>query len=409
MAIGPIETTSIPDDAKLLDLSGRFVLPGFVDLHVHFPGESAVDEAVLRRLLESGITTALQPGSRPRTGVLLRERLESGQIKGPRLLASGPVLNAPLDGQEPSAGRVWVESEAEIRAAVTTQAAEGVDYIKIYRDLPPELVAAAIQEAHQQGLRVAGHMGRTSWTEAARLGIDVLMHSGWGTPMDELVDLEDPDSATDTEWYQSYADAPNGRPFTTLVSTLLAQEVIVVPTLSIHQASGLGNDDTLLPLFETHLAPEADLAGWWGEGWRRKHPQYGPDSEEEAHMMATVYFPGILGIVRSYFEHGVQLGVGTDVGNAWMTPGVVYHHELELYQEAGIPPLAILSMATRNGAVALGLQAELGTVEAGKRADLIVLREDPTLDIRNTRSIELILQAGRPVTANEHLWSLPAQ
>ena len=394
-AIGAIEEIDLPDGARTLDLAGRFVLPGFIDLHVHFPGEPEVDEAILRRLLESGITTALQPGARPGTGVYLRDQLEAGKIVGPRLRTSGPILNSPVEGEVRAAGRTWVTSEAAARAAVRAQAAQGVDFIKLYRDLPPDLVAATIEEAHHLGLRVAGHMGRTTWQEAASLGVDVLMHSGWGTPMDELVDLEDPDAATDTEWYLAYADAPKGRPFARLVASLQANKVVVVPTLSIHQASGLGHDDRLLHLFETDLAPEADLAGWWGDRWRQRHPQYDPDSEEEAHMMATVYFPAILDIVRSYFERGVRLGVGTDVGNAWMTPGVVYHHELELYQQAGIPPLSILSMASQSGAEALGLQAEIGTVETGKVADLIILREDPTVDIRNTRSIEFVIQAGR--------------
>lgn len=119
--------------------------------------------------------------------------------------------------------------------------------------------------------------------------------------------------------------------------------------------------------------------------------------------MATVLFPGILNIVRAYYERRVRLGVGTDVGNSWMTPGVVFHHELELYQEAGIPPLAILTMATHNGAEALGILDDTGTIEVGKRANLVVLTSDPTEDFRNTRDIEQVFLNGQPFHPEDSL------
>lgn len=240
-------------------------------------------------------------------------------------------------------------------------------------------------------------MGVTTWGEAADAGIDMLVHSGWGTPMDELVDLPDPAAATDAEWYEAYANAPTGAPFADLVARLVAHDVVLVPTLSITQASGLGGDATLLPLFETDQAPERDVPGWWDAGWRERHPQYDPDSEEEAALLVDVYFPGVLGILRAFHERGVRLGVGTDVGNSWMTPGVVYHHELELYQEAGVPPLDVLGLATREGARALGLLDEVGTLEAGKCADLVVLGADPGVDVRNTRAVEAVYLGGRRV------------
>lgn len=198
-----------------------------------------------------------------------------------------------------------------------------------------------------------------------------------------------------TEWYHAYADAPNGERFAALAEALVENSVVVVPTLSITQASGLGADAALLPQFQVELAPDANVADWWSEGWRERHPQYDPDTDEEAEMMATVYFPGALNIVNGYYERGVRLAVGTDVGNSWMTPGVSFHHELGLYQDAGIPPLEILKMATHNGAEALGLLDEVGTITVGKRADLLVLGSDPSSNIHNTRNIENIFLAGK--------------
>jgi len=174
--------------------------------------------------------------------------------------------------------------------------------------------------------------------------------------------------------------------------------VTVVPTLAITQAGGLGRDATLLPQFETHLAPETELPGWWPDGWETRDPQYGDDvGPEEAELLEGVYWPGVLGIVRAFHERGVRLGVGTDVGNAWITPGASFHYEMSLYSEAGIPPHDILSMATMGVAVALGLEDSIGTVEVGKVADLVVLDADPTRGIAATRTIEMVIADGRIV------------
>lgn len=393
-AAGPVDSVAVPAGAEVLDLGGRFVTPGFVDLHVHFPSDISVHQAMLDRLLEYGVTTVLNPGARPGAGVALREQIRLGERRGPRMLTAGPIIDHRPTDEGLRGWSAEVTTEAEIRDVVREQAEAGVDFVKLYRNLPPELVAAATDEAHRHGLPVVGHMGATTWGEAAEAGVDMLVHSGWGTPIDEVISLDDPEAASDAEWYRAYAEAPSGPRFQQLAAMLAEREVTVVPTLSITQASGLGADATLLPQFRTDLAPDTSVAGWWSPGWRERHPQYDPDSEEEADLLATVYFPGVLRIVRAYDDSGVRLGVGTDVGNSWMTPGFVYHHELALYQDAGIPPLEVLTMATRNGAEALGLLDEVGTVEVGKRADLLVLGSDPSRDIRHTRDLLAVFLGG---------------
>lgn len=374
-----------------IDLEGRFLVPGFIDLHVHLPPDSAIQDEILQQFAEYGVTTILNPGAREGAGVQLRNRLSD---RLPRMLTAGPIIeHASADGEVAEWARL-VSTEAEAREEVRRQASSGVDFVKFYSGLPPDVVAALVDEATAAGIPVIGHTGATTWLEAVQAGTSMLVHSGWGTPMDEIVNLPDPAAASDAEWYAAYADAPNGVAFHELTAAIVEHNVFVVPTLSIHQAAGLGKDNSLLPLFETDLAPEADLEGWWTEGWRERHPQYGEVSEEEDILMNEVYWPGVLGIVRAMYERGVTLGVGTDVGNSWITPGVSFHYEMALYSDAGIPALDILTMATRNGAAALGLTDSIGTVEVGKRADLVVLASDPTLDIGATRDIEMVLIGG---------------
>jgi hypothetical protein len=380
--------------AESIDLQGRFLLPGFVDLHVHLPPDSAIQDEILLQLVKYGVTTILNPGAREGSGVRLRGRLSE---RFPRMLTAGPIIEYASASGEVAEWANLVSTEAEAREEVRRQASSGVDFVKFYSGLPPNLVAALVDEATAAGIPVVGHTGATTWREAVEAGTSMLVHSGWGTPMDEIVNLPDPASATDAEWYAGYADAPDGVAFQGLVSAIVEHRVFVVPTLSITQAAGLGKDASLLPQFETELAPEANLEGWWTEGWRERHPQYGDVSEEEDLLMNEVYWPGVLGIVRAMHERGVTLGVGTDVGNSWITPGASFHYEMGLYSQAGISELDLLTMATRNGAAALGLLDMIGTVEVGKRADLVVLGSDPTLDISATRDVEMVLIGGEIV------------
>ena len=393
--IGPVAEVEIPSGAQVRELPGRYVIPGLVDLHVHLPSDRAVQEAILARLLEFGITTIFNPGARSDAGVELRGRLARGEVQGPRMLSAGRIVDfdPPTSGIAHWAGIVG--DEVAMRREVREQVASGVDFVKFYENLPPELLEAGVDEARRAGVPVVAHTGATTWAEAARAGVSMLVHSGYGMPMESLMDVADPAPLSDADWYQAYADAPQGRTFAQLCRLLVERDVTVVPTLSISQAASLGRDATLLPLFRVELAPDAEIDDWWSPGWRTRHPQYGDVEPEEHALLEEVYFPAMLGIARAFHERGVRLGAGSDVGNSWMTPGVSLHHELRLLQQAGIPPREVLEIATRQGAQALGLEAELGTLEAGKLADLVVLLADPGEDVRACAEIESVYLSGR--------------
>jgi len=136
------------------------------------------------------------------------------------------------------------------------------------------------------------------------------------------------------------------------------------------------------------LAPPAMRASWrlgaatdgWGAG---------------DYASARAAWPKVIGLVKRYHEQGVRLLAGSDLPNPWVVPGISLHQELELLTSAGLTPLEALSIATRNGARALGIAHEAGTLEPGKRADLLVLSANPLADIQNTRRIEQVLLGGR--------------
>ena len=136
------------------------------------------------------------------------------------------------------------------------------------------------------------------------------------------------------------------------------------------------------------LAPQAMQESWVSGGFTADWT-----SSDFARMQKA--WPKILDIIARYYHEGVQLTTGSDLPNSWVVPGVSLHQEMELLSGAGIPTRDVLAMATRNAAAALGLRRDIGTIEIGKRADLVILKANPLDDIRNTRRIEYVLSEGR--------------
>jgi len=371
--------------------AGRWVVPGFVDVHAHTPeGDAAVP--FLATLVAFGTTTARAPAN-PR--VDLRDRLARGEIVGPRLFVAGRLIHTDFGER--------VATADEVRAVVRRQAAEGVDWIKLYAGLAPDLVAAGVDEAHRHRLRVVGHIGRTTWGEAAALGIDALTHSWYAGLAHSVVPA--PHAAAFRDFYipnggrfdpglfrrwREVVD-PDGPEVRRLADRLRARGVSVDPNLVHGEAVTWGDDPRALERLEPDVAGPALAARWRGG----RHPYSGGWSAEQL-AEAKRAWPTMLGLVRTLHARGVLLTAGTDYENPWMTPGVAFHRELQLLAAAGIPPLQVLRIATRNGAEALGILREAGTLEAGKRADLVVLTADPLADLAHTRRIERVYLRGAP-------------
>jgi len=314
-------------------------------------------------------------------------------------------------------GGMWANSPAgialstpeEVRAEVRRQVAEGVDWVKFYTQITPELLQAGIEEAHAAGVRVIGHLGATSWTEAASLGIDAVTHTGapgasWqfvpAGAQDRFRQFYFPNPRFDPTLFAPWRQAVNldGPEMEALVSALVEHHVEVNPTLVIPEALYWGDDAAMLDRLEPDYATPPALASSKG-----RFP-YSAAWPPVAMADARATFPILLEIVRRFHERGVLLTTGDDIAiPPWITPGVSLHHEMELLVRAGIPPLNVITIATANGAKALGILADVGTIEAGKRADLVVLTADPVKDIRNTRKIESTFLAGRRLQPDQLL------
>jgi imidazolonepropionase-like amidohydrolase len=394
-AVVPTARARHPGDARVLDLTGRFLIPGLIDTHAHvtileFHREAGgstrpeyrrdLSEEVLRVLLAHGVTAVRNPSAPAHGGVALREDVASGRLPGPRIVTSGEHINGLR------------LTEEELRVEVRRQVEAGVDMIKVYSGLGPSQVDVVIQEAHGLRIPVVGHLHRTTWTEAARLGIDAITHgASWATAY--LPEERRPQHASHPDFMRARLDwlewlDLDGPEITGMIRELAARRIPVDPTLITYHTKFFGDD----PCWTEHpgMALVPEIAAWWQAG-----PTWVSDWAPSDFARARGLWPKVEALVRRYHEGGVLLAAGSDLPQPWTIPGISLHEELELLVRAGIAPLEVLTIATRNGAETLGLLHEIGTVEVGKRADLVLLRADPVADIRNTRDIEMILQGGR--------------
>jgi imidazolonepropionase-like amidohydrolase len=305
--------------------------------------------------LTHGVTTIRNPGGPTEQSVALRENVSEGKIVGPQIFTAGQLLNTPQI-PVPFVER-QVQTEQDVRQEVRTQAAVGVDYVKLYVGLTPELVQAAINEAHSNGIKVIGHLYLTSWTDAANLGIDALTH---GVPVSPFLLSE-----ANQQRFLEAGDHPfnhflwldlvdlNGDEIREMINALVNNNIPVDPTLDIYEAMV------------------------------KEEPQN------------QYLWPKVLQLTKMLYENGVTLLSGSDIPNFELVPGVSLHHELEILVEAGIPSLEVIKIATRNGAQALGIEEDVGTIEPGKQADMIVLSDNPVEEINNTKKIEAVINNGQ--------------
>jgi imidazolonepropionase-like amidohydrolase len=384
VAVGTRQKVKVPADAEVIDARGKFILPGLIDAHTHsnFDGKTSW---LLPRFLAHGITTVLDTGSTA-TVYELKRRTNSGELSGPRMLVSGALLTAP-PVQWPFSEAVNTADEA--RRAVDERAARGAEFVKVYAQLPIESLRAAIDEAHKKSMRAIGHLGRTNALEATRAGINIITHL-MGVPDCAVPDPEKVRAAhasgfipgwlaSTLAWQQADESKLNQ-----LIREMVARNVALVPTLNVHQGVAFIRDP--LPYRQEAIAtrpPEATLKEW--EALAALPIDTAPFKKS---------WPMMQQFVRRFYEAGGMLVVGTDTAAAYQPPGLSAHEEMRLMVEAGVPAVAALRAATINAARALGIEREVGAVEAGKRADIVIVDDDPLASITNTRKIFRVIKAG---------------
>lgn len=379
VAAGPRAATRVPAGAARADVTGMSILPGLWDMHTHL--DKVPD--FLTAYLAVGVTTVRDMGSELEWSVAFRDAIATERALGPRLLLAGMI-----DGRMPAAnGLVQVTTPDEARQAVRRYHAAGYQQIKIYGVVAPALVPVITAEAHRLGMPVSGHVPTGMTTiEAVEAGMDQVSHL-WAL-FNTLLPADLRFASKGTRYPRALTFDLNGDATRTLVETLrrrgtvvdptLAHEVGDVAALSLEAEPGLGR-----------LPPEL------------QHSSLRNASRPPSHALgAEVYRTKVLELFRKLHRAGIPIVAGTDWDDL---PGHGLHRELEVYVEAGMTPMEAIQSATIVPARAMRLEKELGTIEAGKRADLVIVDGDPLRSIRDIRKVRSVVKGGRMYDV-ESLW-----
>ncbi|MEX2272871.1 MAG: amidohydrolase family protein [Vicinamibacterales bacterium] len=366
-AVGPAASTPVPRGARVVDLAGHTILPGFVGLHEHtyFGGVRRMTQmrtAGPLLYLAYGVTTAMTAGSQfPYQELSLKQTVDAGIVPGPRFEITGPYLagGAP----RASMSRI-VNTPDEVRRVIAYWASEGATWFKFQGSVTREVLRAGIQEAHARGLRVTGHLCSVTFSEAAAAGIDALQH-GFITNSDYVAGKKPDICPPENMRAQADVDVGSGA-VQQNIRALAATKTAVVSTLAVYETF-VPERATLDPRGLEFLDPEV-----------RKEVE--ANNKALARGGLTVpprLLEKMMEWERAFVAAGGLLGAGSDPWGTGLLPGLGNLRNYELLVEAGFTPESAVAICTLNGAHILGHDQRTGSIAAGKQADLIVIRGNP--------------------------------
>lgn len=389
--IGPRSATRIPAGATRVDATGRFLMPGLADMHVHL--EHTADTAILAMFLASGVTTVRSMDGRPYI-LEWRGRIERGELVGPAVHSAGPLL----DGDPPlRPDNTVVRTPDEARAAVLAQQAAGYDFIKLYTNLSREVHREVIAAARERGMPVAGHVPRTlTLDEMFASGQDSIEHLG---DYDDAIESGDSPFRGRFVWFKRFRGmAADPAKIAAVAERQARSATWTVPTLVQADREVARPEQVRAWLMAPEMAyMPADARSFWQEQLQRTTARM--DDDDWAYVARGR--ANRLAVVRALHGAGVRLLAGTDTPNPFVVPGISLTEELVSLTEAGLTPAAALAASTREAARFLGQMDEWGTVERGKRADLLLLDADPLENVAHVRKIAGLMVRGRWLARRE--------
>jgi imidazolonepropionase-like amidohydrolase len=374
IAVGPRAKTKIPHDATVIDAKGKTILPGLWDMHAHF---EQVEWGPV--YLAAGATTVRDCGNEFEFITAVRDAIREGRGLGPRILAAGIV-----DGDGPAAlGVQRVNNADDAKKWVHRYHDAGFQQMKIYSSVTEANVAAVTREAHGVGMTVTGHVPEgMNLYQAVDAGMDQINHIQYVLSI-ERPPLSPSEQTDRAKRMQAAAEIDLNSPESQKAITFIKTHGTVIdPTMALEEMLYVASPMHPISSFEPgakRVAPE--LAQQFADA-------SGPASPTQA--TAEKIFQKALETVGALHRAGVTIVAGTDQG----VPGFSVYREIELYVQAGFTPMEAIQAATIVPARVMGLDKTLGTVEAGKAADLIVLKTNPLDDIHNLRSVEQVVTGG---------------
>lgn len=381
VAEGPAASTAVPSGARVIDGRGKFLIPGLWDMHVHTVMPGGRDALAL--YIANGVTGVRDMAGDWATMKQWRAEIAQGSLAGPRIVASGPYL----EGGDQPIPHLLVKTPADAAAAVDSLVRLGVDFVKVHGQLTPESYFAIARAARARRIPFAGHVSRT-------VGAAVAADSGQAS-IEHLLAIPNPcTSAEVSELAPRFpVQAALGRCDTldqaALYATLRTNGTWVVPTL-VAQVE--------IARWPNRDLPGDSVARYLSDSLRRYVAQIFPMADSvppDADVNGRKLFDKRLAVTGALFRAGVGVLAGTDAPLRNSPPGFGLHEELLHFTRAGLTPYEALRTATYEPARFLGMLDSLGTVEAGKVADLVLLTANPLHDIRNASRTEAVVANGR--------------
>jgi hypothetical protein len=383
-SIGPATQAKIPAGARVMDLAGHTVIPGIVGMHNHTfyttRGRSVQLQFSAPRLyLGSGVTTIRTTGgTSPYHEINMKRGIERGEVPGPRMHLTGPYIT----GTGGAATMAQVGTAEEAQRLVNYWADEGVTWFKAYTDISREALGAAIKAAHARGLKFTGHLCSVSFREAVALGIDNLEH-GLFTNSD-YVPNRTPDRCPDMRTSLMNVDL-NGPEVQQTIKDMVTHKVAMSSTLAVYELSVPDRPPLEDRVLEA-LAPEAR------EEYLTTRKE---TSARAAQSTMSDLFRKAQAFERLFVKSGGLLGAGVDpTGMGGALPGYGDHRNFELLLEAGFSAPEVVQIMTLNGAKILGVDDRLGSIAAGKIADLVVIRGNPMTTPGEIRNVAIVFKDG---------------
>jgi imidazolonepropionase-like amidohydrolase len=419
-AAGPAVTVAVPEGAETIDAAGKFVMPGLIDMHVHVLMSGEQDS--LHSFLGAGVTSVRDLGGEPDETLRLRDEIAAGDRDGPRMFVHGPFIEGdpPVFGVRRQDGdlaagapdtlvnamRPHTSTEA-IAETVEDVLNSGVDGIKLYAGLRPDLVEAAITAVAGR-VFVTGHLGRTWASEAIAAGINGLEHVH-ATLYQDVALPEDRHGREDgngrmTNYWSwltqgwSRVDLRAGY-VEQLIESIVERHVVISPTVVLvtnGMATLEAREEPGLKYLPKVQAERRRQTAELRERMRKQAEEAGEELPPIAGIDPAVGEQALaneLEFIAMVHRAGGIVVPSTDVGPT-PCPGFSLHRELSLHSRGGIPNADVLQNATRVAAEQLRHGDELGTIEAGKLADLLIIDGDPLADIDATRAITTVIKGG---------------
>jgi imidazolonepropionase-like amidohydrolase len=394
--------SAIPAGYRMLDGTGETALPGLVGMHNHLyylerPNLDASGNyehpiiipqmtfSAPRLYLANGVTTMRTTGSvEPYTDLSLKREIDAGHLVGPHLDVTGPYLEGP--------GAFFIQnhqitSPADAQKEVAFWADMGVNSFKAYMHLTRAELGAAIKEAHRHGLKLTGHLCSVTYPEAVALGIDNLEHGFFvNTQLDPGKKPDECSAGTGTPTLLKMT--PGSPEANALIKLLVDHHVAVTSTLPVFA------QDT--PLHEPLQARQMDvLSPEAKEAYLFSRNHMATVAETPVGIQIAQAYKNDVGLERQFVAAGGLLMAGPDpTGDGGVIPGFGDQRELELLVEGGFTPMEAIRIATLNGATYLGLADRIGTIAAGKNADLFIVKGNPAANINDVENVIVVFKDG---------------